>query len=310
MRIFKYILLSTVITGATSYPFIYDTNISLIENYGYAKVNATSDRISQVKHHNEVNHLNTAISLIQLQRASLAQQHDTILVLNEKLQVRTQHLKELQNSVRAISQKIEDFGFAFEGQQGKVSLAERLRNVKLQAHTNLVLNSLVPLGNVLRDSKITSHYGYRIHPITKKKKHHNGTDFSAPIGTAIYAPADGIITSIKTTAESRGSGNFLKVEHGMGFETSYSHLSKIIVKEHGTVSKGDIIAYTGNTGRSTGPHLHYEVSFLGKKINPYPLIKYASHGDIRQLQRESDLPWLSIYDNMSQMSVKTALVLK
>ncbi len=114
--------------------------------------------------------------------------------------------------------------------------------------------------------RIASGFGYRIHPIYKTLRMHAGIDFSAPTGTPIYATGDGVVE--RKTGRMSGYGKVVKINHGYGYETLYAHCSKIIVRPGQKVKRGEIIGYVGNTGRSTGPHLHYEVIKNGKKINP------------------------------------------
>ena len=114
--------------------------------------------------------------------------------------------------------------------------------------------------------RMASGYGYRIHPIYKTRKMHYGMDFSAKIGTEIYATGDGVVSKVKRS--KRGYGNYVKINHGYGYETLYAHMSKYIVKKGQKVKRGEVIGYVGNTGISTAPHLHYEVRKDNKKINP------------------------------------------
>lgn len=108
-------------------------------------------------------------------------------------------------------------------------------------------------------------FGYRISPFTNEREFHNGLDVSARIGSDIIAPADGVVSSIGKTD---GFGNILTINHGYGFVTRYGHLSKALVKKGQSVRRGEKIALVGNTGRSTGPHLHYEVHVEGVPVNP------------------------------------------
>lgn len=115
------------------------------------------------------------------------------------------------------------------------------------------------------NGRVTSGFGVRHHPIYKRRIHHDGVDFSAPIGTKVYAPGDGIV---RYTGYNFGYGNKIVIDHGYGYKTIYAHLSKSIVKAGQRVKRGDIIALSGNTGISTGPHLHYEIHKNNRKINP------------------------------------------
>ena len=111
----------------------------------------------------------------------------------------------------------------------------------------------------------SSHFGMRIHPILKVRKMHAGIDFVANIGTLVYATGKGKVIYVGR----RGSyGLEVVIDHGFGYRTTFSHLSKSLVRRGQKVERGDVIAKTGNSGLSTGPHLHYEVSHKGIKLNP------------------------------------------
>ena len=118
--------------------------------------------------------------------------------------------------------------------------------------------------------RISSGYGWRTDPHYKTKKFHAGMDFSAPIGTPIYATGDGVIEKAiqRKYRTKAGLGNFVKIKHGYGYQTIYGHMSKVVVRSRQKVKRGQIIGYVGNTGKSTAPHLHYEVVRNGKKVNP------------------------------------------
>ena len=114
--------------------------------------------------------------------------------------------------------------------------------------------------------RIASYYGHRIDPIYKVKKFHSGLDFSAPMGTPIFATGNGVV--VKTRKSKRGYGNTIEIDHGYGYTTFYAHNSEIIAKKGDKVVRGQVIAKVGNTGKSTAPHLHYEVRKNKRAINP------------------------------------------
>ena len=111
-----------------------------------------------------------------------------------------------------------------------------------------------------------SGWGYRIHPIYKIKQFHYGMDFTAPIGTNIYATGDGVVKDVQSIGG--GFGNFVVIDHGFGYETLFAHLSKFNVKKGEQVKRGSVIGFVGSSGTSTGPHVHYEVHKNGKPVNP------------------------------------------
>ncbi len=114
--------------------------------------------------------------------------------------------------------------------------------------------------------RISSYYGYRIDPFYKVKKFHEGLDFAAPIGTPVHVTGDGRVVSI--IRSNRGYGNEILVDHGFGYMTRYAHLSAFKVKKGQYVKRGQVIGLVGDTGKSTGPHLHYEVIKNHHPINP------------------------------------------
>lgn len=114
-------------------------------------------------------------------------------------------------------------------------------------------------------TRVASGYGWRVDPVYHTKRFHQGMDFTAPTGTEIYATGNGRVTFV---GWRQGYGNTVIVDHGFGYETLYAHLYKSLTRVGQQVKRGDIIALVGNTGKSTGPHLHYEVHFKGSAVDP------------------------------------------
>ncbi len=112
---------------------------------------------------------------------------------------------------------------------------------------------------------LSSGFGYRISPFTGQKELHKGMDISTRMNAPIVAPADGIVSKVYY---DRGYGRILVLKHGYGIKTRFAHLNKVLVKKGQYVKRGETVALVGNTGRSTGPHLHYEVHLNGVAVNP------------------------------------------
>lgn len=132
-----------------------------------------------------------------------------------------------------------------------------------------VFLSSIPAISPISDKDLTrfaSGYGYRIHPIYRTRKMHSGIDLTAPTGTEVYATGNGKV--IKTGYTPGGYGKRIIVDHGFGYKTLYAHLNDIHVKQGQKVKRGELIGMVGNTGRSTAPHLHYEVRKNNKTENP------------------------------------------
>lgn len=114
--------------------------------------------------------------------------------------------------------------------------------------------------------RLASGFGWRLDPFTKARKMHHGMDFSAEIGTPIYATGDGEV--VRADSRASGFGKHIRIDHGFGYLTIYAHLSDYNVQVGQKVKRGEIIGFVGNTGRSRGPHLHYEVHHNGERLNP------------------------------------------
>lgn len=136
-----------------------------------------------------------------------------------------------------------------------------------------VLREMLPNSSPVEVAFSSSSYGWRIDPMSGHRAFHEGLDFPAAIGTPVYAAADGIVT---TSAQTPDYGNLLKIDHGSGLETRYAHNYKLLVKEGDRVVKGQKIALVGSTGRSTGPHLHYEIRLNGNPLDPREYLKNHS----------------------------------
>ncbi|MXO96788.1 peptidoglycan DD-metalloendopeptidase family protein [Erythrobacter aquimaris] len=131
----------------------------------------------------------------------------------------------------------------------------------------------IPSRMPLEDAKLTSDYGMRTHPVLRRRMGHKGVDLAAPTGTPIYATADGVVSKAERFSSY---GKFVSIEHGARIQTRYAHMSRIAVSDGARVKKGDLIGYVGSTGRSTGPHLHYEVRIDGEAVNPVPYMVESS----------------------------------
>jgi murein DD-endopeptidase MepM/ murein hydrolase activator NlpD len=137
--------------------------------------------------------------------------------------------------------------------------------VKNKASMMASIPAIQPVAN--KDlTRVASGYGMRIHPIYKTEKMHTGMDFTAPIGTEIYATGNGVVSKIEMNG--RGYGNNVIIDHGYGYETLYGHMSRIKVTVGQKINRGDLVGLVGNSGTSSGPHLHYEVRKNNNPINP------------------------------------------
>ena len=140
--------------------------------------------------------------------------------------------------------------------------------LKLAKAKNNLLAAIPAIQPVRNENlkRMASGFGYRTDPFTKARKMHEGMDFTAKTGAPIYATGDGYVAQADNTAS--GFGNHVVIRHGFGYETLYAHLSKYKCRAGQHVKRGDVIGYVGSTGRSEGPHCHYEVHKNGKVVNP------------------------------------------
>ena len=206
---------------------------------------------------------------------SLKQQLVTLIEENtDKLHSMKSHLREVEEII-GIGPDV-NASFADRVQQAKAheeetkkklvkTIQKEVKQEKITAIQKTLLLNSIPNGKPLNYRRIASPFGYRIHPVTHKNTFHAGLDLPAKYGTPIYAPASGVVVY---AAKKGAYGNFVLIAHSYGFKTAYGHLSRFAVKSGDYVSKGQCIAYVGSTGRSTGPHLHYEVRYLTKWVDP------------------------------------------
>lgn len=173
-------------------------------------------------------------------------------------------------------------------------LRERIDIASLTGSQKAFVMKFIPNGYPLDYYKrISADFGYRVHPLFFTKHLHTGIDFATDIGTPIYATADGVV-EFAQMGHNGGFGNLIKLDHSFGFRTYYAHLNKIVVKRGGFVKKGQIIAYSGNSGVSTGPHLHYEVRFLGSVLNPRNFIEWTMSNFSSIFENERSVLWQSL----------------
>ncbi|WP_019615663.1 M23 family metallopeptidase [Psychromonas ossibalaenae] len=165
----------------------------------------------------------------------------------------------------------------------------RLNIAAVNSAVRISLLESIPNGAPVKNARLSSRFGYRTHPVTNKKKRHNGLDFAVNTGTPVYATADGVVEIARKS--NAGSGNFIRLQHGFGFTSSFSHLSAFKVKNGDFVEKGQLLAKSGNTGLSSGPHLHYEVRFIGRALDPLSFVKWDNNNFDSIFEKEKAVKW-------------------
>lgn len=219
-------------------------------------------------------------SLLELQ-SEVAQQQKA----KAALQAQKQQLEVQSHSLQEAISLQQDALADAKVQMNAIELAMGLRQAKAETLNYRVARAragteerakvleTIPSGSPVPYNGISSKFGYRINPITHKKELHRGTDLKAKMNTPVYATADGV-AEFAGGRNTKGYGRLIILDHAYGFRTLYGHLNKIAIKSGQVVKKGDLIGYSGNTGLSNGPHLHYEVRFIQRSLNPYWFIKW------------------------------------
>lgn len=173
------------------------------------------------------------------------------------------------------------------------TLIQRATLAKIDMKLKAFMLQIIPSGSPLKKTIVTDAYGYRIHPISKQRKFHRGIDLRARMKTPVFSTADGVVKYVQNK-DRGGFGKAVMVMHNYGFETVYAHLSLAKVKVGEVVKKGQLLGLSGNSGISTAPHLHYEVKYATKILNPWSFIKWdiKNYESIFQSQRRVE--WESL----------------
>ncbi|WP_041958205.1 peptidoglycan DD-metalloendopeptidase family protein [Sulfurospirillum arsenophilum] len=232
------------------------------------------------------------VSSLEGKKESAIQERNVLLAQNDSLQ---EEISEKSKEYEAIRDKISNveelIGLRVNDED---NLDTRLEEIDLAALQQKTFFDNIPSGDVMAYSEFSSRFGWRENPILKRKEFHAGTDLRTPIGTPILAPADGVVKFVQYNQNS-GYGNVVSLSHNYGFESYYAHLlNKPIVKEGQFVKKGDVIAYSGNSGMSTGPHLHYEIKFIGRLLDPEPFLRWKGANFKEIFQKEKRVTWESL----------------
>ncbi|MGF1759807.1 peptidoglycan DD-metalloendopeptidase family protein [Photobacterium sagamiensis] len=190
--------------------------------------------------------------------------------------------------------------------ENELPLNDRLDTAAVNSAVRLSMLQMIPNGSPIKYRRMSSGFGKRVHPVKGQKLRHLGIDLSAKTGTPVRAPADGVVELVRPS--KKGYGNLLKINHAYGFMTLYAHLDSFNVKSGDFIHKGDIIARTGNSGISTGPHLHYEVRFLGRALNPKSFLDWDSANFEVLFDHERSIRWDSLV-KILQVQASTQLQL-
>ena len=253
-------------------------------NAGYIEILLSSDSISDflsrqdmlksiAKHDTElIEYMKEQRDIIDQRKLELSDQKSEVELSKEKLEIRNRDLAKATKAKQDLMDKLKEDHRALEKEYDSLNdFAKEIESkiLNLQVNTNDYGGGAISWP-VPGHNRISSPFGYRIHPILKTKKFHSGIDIPAPTGSDVIAGQSGIVIH---SGNLGGYGKVIMVDHGGGVVTLYAHNSTLIASKGQNVNKGDLIAKIGSTGMSTGPHSHFEVRKNGAYENPVPWVK-------------------------------------
>jgi len=204
--------------------------------------------------------------------AQEAEKENLLQTALTELKKRSQIIESILNTV-GVDFQVEDGSQKNTGGPYTVIGDNSYENLTFKVDHYLETIQSIPLGAPTA-GRITSNFGKRVDPINSRPAFHEGVDIKNAFKSPIKVTADGVVAR---SGYTKGFGNFVVVSHGNGFKTRYFHLSKRAVKRGETVKRGQVIGYLGSTGRSTGPHLHYEIKYKNKPVNPTKFMQIARY---------------------------------
>ncbi|STP10592.1 M23 family metallopeptidase [Helicobacter cinaedi] len=233
---------------------------------------------------------------------NIAKRYEKMLAKNEalniKIEQRMEEISEVDNRVGDLESIIGVSTEVPEGEQN--NLEHRIDAASLSGTQKAFVMKFVPNGYPMEHyNRISADYGYRVHPLFFTRHLHTGVDFATAIGTPVYATADGVVNA--ASFSTGGYGYLVKIDHSLGFMTYYAHLNKIVVQKGMFVKRGQLIAYSGNTGQSTGPHLHYEIRFLGNVIDPKNFMEWKMSNFDSIFEKERSVAWQSLLATINSL---------
>jgi len=240
----------------------------------------------------ELNDINHKKDLLYAKFTDLLQ---TNTQLKTEINTRKQELSTLNNKIENVEEII-----GIRTTDNGDTPFERIELAQITLIEKKYMLSSLPTGNPLKSLKVTSNYGWRTHPVTGSKEFHPGIDFRAKNRTRIYAPTEGVIKY--AGYNSKGYGYMIIVSHNYGFETLYAHLSKIKVKIGDVVVRGDVIGLTGNSGLSSGPHLHYEIRYAQRTLNPNEFFRWNMSNYEQIFKKVKRVKWHSLIKSIRKQT--------
>ena len=287
-----------VITGSTSFGDMLNrgTYASMIQNYDNSLLKEYQKALDSIAEKEQV---------ISEKNKELAQVTLDIKTEKEAVEAliddKSEELKNYNHNISAASGLIAEYEASLKEQEEKMREAE-LAADSASDEMFADLPSEYHGGKLLWPAPghytISSPFGYRVHPLTGTRRLHGGIDIALPTGSSVYAAASGVVS---ISQYSSSAGNYIMINHSGSLSTVYMHKSKLLVKVGQHVKKGQKIAYSGSTGWSTGPHLHFGVRKNGAYVNPIPYLKSTSNSEDSDYSEEEDF-----YEDSSESSEDTS----
>ncbi|XAK26166.1 M23 family metallopeptidase [Campylobacter coli] len=238
-----------------------------------------------------IKYLDSKLSDISTKREELLEKSKELEFANTQMQ---KSIEEKAQQYAAIEDKIASFEEALGLEaENNLTITDRLDNLKLTNEQQVGILGQIPNGWPIENKGITGKFGWREHPLLQRREFHPGINLRAAVGTPIYAPASGVVEF--SGYSNNGYGYNVILLHNFGFKTVFAHMQrKDVVKAGQFVNKGQLIGYTGNTGLSTGPHLHYEVRFINKTLEPLYFLDLERKNMNDFFNQERRVPWQSL----------------
>lgn len=251
--------------------------------------------------------LSTELNSLESKKDTIHKEYESLLGENSSL---SKKIRQKNEELEAISLKVDDIeeliGLKF---NNNLNLNEKVDLAKFSTEERLNFLKQIPSGTPVESNKVTSEFGWRVHPVLKKRSFHTGIDLRAKVGDEVKVTSDGVIEYAGFHKRS-GYGNLIIVTHNFGFKTLYGHLDKIKVKTGDIVKQGDLIALSGNSGLSSGPHLHYEVKYINMPLNPINFINWSIENYSEIFQKEKKVKWQSLINLTKSQTLVQPLLQK
>ena len=241
-----------------------------------------------------ISKLTTSVNNLSNDRAKLTAENN---IYSQQIEAKIAQIQELGSQL----EEIEDIMGI--DKEDDTSLIQRATLAKLTSSEKIYMLQTIPSECPLKECTPTSKYGWRTHPITHKKQYHNGLDLRAARRSDVRATADGVVRYIQDKNEGT-LGRVVIISHNFGFETAYGHLRFVDVKAGDVVHKGQVIARSGNSGRSNGPHLHYEIRHANKILDPTAFTKWNLKNYEEIFEKQRRVEWESLIKLIKNQQTK------